>query len=372
MTTRSAGAPSRSAGRGSRRTDQPRRPGRERLDGAHERQAARRRPPRARSRAAVSIPEIPLLAQPELDVLVDLGVRRVVRGDGVGGAVRERRQAGAGVLGATQRRVDPERRVERRRLDRAVGPRIRAAPSASSASQAQRRDPAIHSSVSARWCGVTSQVTGRPATFARPDEVERRRRRHVRQVQARARHVPDDVGEDRDRRATEPASAATGQPLQPEHGRDEPVVRLGALGERGVLGVIDDRQPERTRVGERVSQERGATGRAIRRPRSPRPRHRPARRAARASRRPARPSRRRGRGRATGEPAAAAAARTRATTPGSSIAGVVLGMSAHRREPAVRRGRQPGGDRLGVLVAGLPEVRVEVDEPGARSGRRRA
>ena len=41
-----------------------------------------------------------------------------------------------------------------------------ASPASSSASQLQRLEPAIHWSVSARWCGVTSHVTGRPAAFA--------------------------------------------------------------------------------------------------------------------------------------------------------------------------------------------------------------
>ena len=66
----------------------------------------------------------------------------------------------------------------------------------------------------------------------------------------------------------------------------------------------------------------------------------------------------------TGEPEASAAARTWARTPGSSSAGVVFGIAQTRREPAVRGRGQPGRDGLGVLVARLAQVGVEVDEPG--------
>ena len=133
---------------------------------------------------------------------------------------------------------------------------LRARPSASSASQAQRRAPASHSSVSARWCGVTSQVTGRPAGLRPPDELERLGRRQVGQVEPRPRLVGQASARIARSRATAAASAATGQPLQPEHGRDEPLVRLGAVGQRRVLGVVDDRPAEHPGVDQRVAQDR--------------------------------------------------------------------------------------------------------------------
>ena len=55
------------------------------------------------------------------------------------------RQASASA-GVAERRIDPERRRVGRRDDRVVAPRVASAP----ASQANRRAPATHSSVSAR------------------------------------------------------------------------------------------------------------------------------------------------------------------------------------------------------------------------------
>ena len=43
----------------------------------------------------------------------------------------------------------------------------------------------------------------------------------------------------------------SGPATQPEHGRDESVVRLGALGEGEVLGMVDDRQPQRPGIRQR-------------------------------------------------------------------------------------------------------------------------
>ena len=88
------------------------------------------------------------------------------------------------------------------------------------ASHAQRRAPASHSSVSARWCGVTSQVTGRPAAFARRTRssapaVER----WVRCSRAPG-HVADDVGEDREVAGDGRLLGRGGPAPQPEHRRD--------------------------------------------------------------------------------------------------------------------------------------------------------
>ena len=129
-------------------------------------------------------------------------------------------------------------------------------------------------------------------------------------------------------RATEPDSARSRPALEAEHGRDVALGRLGALGERRVLRVVDDRaaraRPAYASAWPRM--RRRADRRAVVRE-ARRRRHRPARRARRASR-PARPavtapwtSTR------TGDPdAVAAAAGSAPTTDGSSIAGVVLGI----------------------------------------------
>ena len=286
MTTRSAGSPSP-------KPDATRPPdaedagraGRQRLDRPGERQppastAARTSP------IAVSMPLIPFAAQPELDVLVDLGVRRVVGGDRVGRAVdaapRGRPRASSR---GPERRVDAQRGVERRRRRSRRPPTGRARAASSSASHAQRREPAIHSSVSARWWGVTSQVTGRPAAFAAPDVRERRRRsrrgsggggRRARRATTSAR-IAIVAGDRRRLGRRRPAAQA-------EHGRDDALVRLGALGQRRILRVVDDRQPERARVGERVAEQRRRADRRAVVARSRRRRRRPARRARRASR----------------------------------------------------------------------------------------
>ena len=104
----------------------------------------------------------PVRRQAELDRLVDLGVRRMVRRDRVGRAVDEGREAGGRIVGRSQRRVDAGRRVVRARDEGAIAP-----TGPPLASHAHRLAPATHSSVSARWWGVTSQVTGRPAALAR-------------------------------------------------------------------------------------------------------------------------------------------------------------------------------------------------------------
>ena len=179
------------------------------------------------------MPADPVRGQPELDVLVDRRVRRVVGRDRVGGAVDEGRQARRGVRrrersgGLTRSAGRTAARPARRRpTDRPRGRR------ASSASHAQRRAPASHSSVSARWCGVTSQVTGSPAAFARRTRSSDAGRRQVGQVQPRPRLVATTSARIARSRATAASSAAAGQPRRPEHRRDEAVVRLRAVGQR--------------------------------------------------------------------------------------------------------------------------------------------
>ena len=164
-------------------------------------------------------------------------------------------------------------------------------------------------------------------------------------------------------RATAISSAATGQPRSPSTVATKPVVRLGALGQRRVLRVVDDRQAERARVGQRRPQDRGRADRrpvvgeaddarvgqlAQRRQLLPRPPDRDRAVGQQLDRRPGgdggRPD--------PGQDARLVERRGR------------VRHRADRREAAMGRRGQPGRDGLGVLVAGLAQVRVEVDEPG--------
>ena len=93
------------------RTEDPRRPDGQRLDGARAAAACPASTSSSSSPSAVSMPLIPFAAQPELDRLVDLGVRRVVRGDRVGRAVEQRdRGRPRASTGAAQRRVHAQSR----------------------------------------------------------------------------------------------------------------------------------------------------------------------------------------------------------------------------------------------------------------------
>ena len=211
---------------------------------------------------AVSMPLIPLLAQPNSTCLSTsvCGAWSVAMASAVPStsAARQAAASSAERSGGLTRRAG----VEWRRRQRAVGPGSRAVPSLE-ASHDQRRDPAIHSSVRPRWCGVTSQVTGRPAAFAARTGVERGRRGDVRQVQPRTRHLADDAVEDRDRTRDRGRLRGDRPALEAEDRRDVPVGRLGALGERHVLRVVDDRQAERARVRERAAQDRAPDRRAV-------------------------------------------------------------------------------------------------------------
>ena len=194
----------------------------------------------------------------EFDRLVDLGVRRVVSGDGVGGAVEDRGQARRGVVRRAEGRVHAKGRCERRGNERLVGPWVagcfprpptRAGNPFVGQAEVMRRHVARH----------------RQAGGLRPtDEVERGGRRQVGQMQSSARdvanHVPQDGEVPGDRGFLGRGRPAT----QAEHGGDEPVVGVGAGSEADVLGMVDDREPERTCIRERGPQDRrGTDGRAI-------------------------------------------------------------------------------------------------------------
>ena len=102
---------------------------------------------------------------------------------------------------------------------------------------------------------MTSQVTGRPAAFARRTcSIEAAVDRCVRWSRA-AGTSRDDLGEERDV-ARDGARFGRGRPtLEPEHRRDQPVVRLGAGRQGELLRVLDERQPEHAGVGERVPEQ---------------------------------------------------------------------------------------------------------------------
>ncbi len=195
------------------------------------------------------------------------------------------------------------------------------------------------------------------------DELQGPCGRDVGQVQTGARHVPKDVGQD-GQVARDGHLLGRGRPAaQTEDGRDETVVRLGAVGQGRLLGMVDDRQSERARVGERRPQDRGGPHRrsvirepdharvgqlAERRQSLPCPpdRHRPVREQLdrRAGGDGGRPDLRQDAGLVEGR------CRVRHRADG--------------REPAMGRRGQPARHRLRVLVAGLAQVGVQVDEPG--------
>jgi hypothetical protein len=208
-------------------------------------------------------------------------------------------------------------------------------------------------------------VTGdRQAGGLRPsDEVERAGRREVRHVEASARHVPDHVGEDREI-ARDDRLLGRGRPsAEPQDGRDEPLVRLRAGRERRLLRVLHDRAAEHPGIPEGVrEQHRPPDGRAVvAESHDPGVDHLPERREALAGapgrHRPddlERDGRPRRRGRRADESHRRGAVDRRRR----------VGHRADAGEAAVRGGREAGRDRLGVLEARLPEMRVEVREPG--------
>ena len=103
---------------------------------------------------------------------------------------------------------------------------------------------------------MTSQVTGRPSRLRPSDEVQGAGCRQVREVEPRARHVPNDVREQREVARDRGLLGRRRPAAQPEDRRDVALVRLGARRQRRLLGVLDDRQPERSRIRERVPHQR--------------------------------------------------------------------------------------------------------------------
>ena len=177
---------------------------------------------------------MPGTASPNGTLLVHGPRRRVVGGDGVDRAVLEGREQRDGVLRASAAAGRGACRVVRRRV-RGAAP----AQGAAAASHDQRRSPPGQPSWSARWCGVTSQVTRRPFGARRADRVERA----AAERWARCRCGRTSGGDLRARpgaarataRETALTSAADGCAAQPQDGRRQPLVRLGARGQRWLV-----------------------------------------------------------------------------------------------------------------------------------------
>ena len=239
----------------------------------------------------------------------------------------------------------------------------RALPSASTASQAQRRAPAIHSSrereVVRRDVARHREAGGLRAA----DDVDRLGGGEVRQVEARARDLVDDPREDGEVARDGRLLGGRRPAAQPEDRCDEPLVGLGVRRERRLLGMLDDRAPEHPGIPERVREEHARLHR----------------RAVVGEADDARVDELAERGEALPSPAGGDRAddleldrrpgggRGRADErdgPRGVGRGGRVRHDADARVAAVRRRREPRRDRLRVLEAGLAEVRVEVDEPG--------
>ncbi len=204
---------------------------------------------------------------------------------------------------------------------------------------------------------------GQAGRLRATDQVKRLSRGEMRQVQPCPRLVANDIRKD-GQIAPDCRRLGSGRPAaQPQHGRHEPVVRLGALGLRRILWVIDDRQPQGPGVRQRRPQDRGGPDRrpVVREADDPRVRQLPEGRETFPS--PSgrdRPDRQQldrrpgGHGGGSNRRQHARLIQRRRR----------VRHRADRREPAVRRRRQPARDGLGILVAGLAQVRVQVREPG--------
>ena len=150
------------------------------------------------------------------------------------------------------------------------------------------------------------------------------------------------------------ASAAAGQPRSPSTVATSPSFASAPAVWVGVLGMVDQRQPEHARVGERVAEQRRGLDRRAVVARTRRRRRRPARRARQAAPPPAR-------GDGAVARAGARATRTRprrrarrARTAASSIGGVVLGIAQTVVNPPWAAAARPDAT---VSAASLPGSR---------------
>ena len=231
------------------------------------------------------------------------------------------------------------------------------------ASHAQRRAPASHSSVSARWCGVTSQVTGSPLAFARRTRSsEPAVERWVRCSRAPGTSRTTSARIARSR-ATAASSAAAGQPRSPSTVATNPSFASAPCGQASHprhARRSAARAPRHTRARSGTSSAVATGAPSSVKPTTPASASSPS--AARVS--PARPA-------LIGAPREQPdrrARRGRRATDCVEDGGIVesrrrVRHRADRREPAVRGRCKTGGDRLGVLVARLAQMDVKVDEP---------
>ena len=74
-------------------------------------------------------------------------------------------------------------------------------------------------------------------------------------MQAGAGYVAQDVGKDRQIPCHRHLLGRRRPAAEAQHGRHEPVVRFRIDGQRRLLGVVDDREPEGARIGERGPQD---------------------------------------------------------------------------------------------------------------------
>ena len=238
------------------------------------------------------------------------------------------RQAAAST-GAAQRRVDARRRSSRAPPSSAPS-RPRVARRAVVVERIPRPAPRAGDPLVGQREVVRRDVAGdrQAARLRVADQLERRGRGDMRQVEPRA----GDVARRPRRGSRSPArprldSAAPGQPRSPRIVATSPSFASAPSVRRRVLGMVDDRQPERARVRQRVAQDRRG---ADRRPVVAEPDRAGVRQLADRGEGLPRPAGRHRADRPAARPATrtpTAAARIRASTPGSSSAGVVFGIA---------------------------------------------
>ncbi len=283
--------------------------------------------------------------------------------DRVRGAVDEGGQAGGRIGRAPQRRVDPAGRRVGVGDQRAVGPRVaRDARLVQGLPGPAPRtgDPLVRE---AKMVGCHVAGHGQPGRLGPAHGGQRPGGREMGEMQPGTRCVGAHGVEDGDGALGRGDLARRRPPLQAEDRRDDAFARLGTRRERGVLDVLDDRESQHARVQERVAEQ----GRAL---------HRRT---------------------VVGEPDDAGVGELtegRESLPGPSDGHSAMGQQLHRRagggggpgdpgedarlvrgrgrvrhradgrEAAMRGRREPAGDRLRILVAGLAEMDVEVEQAG--------
>ena len=99
----------------------------------------------------------------------------------------------------------------------------------------------MRSSVSAKWCGVTSQVTWSPCFARGADGVESLFRGEVRDVEVRVR----DLAHEGDVALDEAGFGFDGHAAQAETEREGSGIHRAAAGEARVFGVLNDGKPGR-------------------------------------------------------------------------------------------------------------------------------